>query len=101
MLLSRMCFNFWHYFECFLSRMCFILALFRTFLSRTCLIFWHCFERAHFEKGFTQLILQLTKMTLIELHQGHLEETLWEMFIDSFDWDPEDQGNSMNVITIY
>ena len=30
-------------------------------------------------------------MTLLELDQSRLEETLWEALINSFDWNPEDQ----------
>ena len=32
-------------------------------------------------------------MTSIKTDPNHLEETLWELFIDLFDWDPEDQGD--------
>ena len=30
-------------------------------------------------------------MTPIQTDPNHLEETLWELFIGLFDWDPEDQ----------
>ena len=33
------------------------------------------------------------KMTLIKIDQSYLEKTLWKLFIDLFDWDPEDQGD--------
>jgi len=33
------------------------------------------------------------KMTLIKPHPSHSEDTLHELFVNSFDWDPEDQGD--------
>ena len=30
-------------------------------------------------------------MTSIKIDPTHLEETLWELFLELFDWDPEDQ----------
>ena len=30
-------------------------------------------------------------MTLIKIDPSHLEDTLWELFVDLFDWDPENQ----------
>ena len=32
-------------------------------------------------------------MTLIKINPSHLEDTLWGLFVDLFDWDPENQGD--------